>query len=344
MIRGPQDRKRRSPTSSSSGLRVRLNAGPWAWISRFCVAAVALWFFLFAVEGDQLPYLGYLNAFAPLWAAVALLIGIFFLWRREWVFGLPTIMLSLWILSFGFAITRPAQEQGRTFRLVTASLRTLNTDMDAAAANFAALAPDVIAVQEPNDPDELLRRLRARSRRPWQMISNGSVAILSLSPIEPLPPPVPQSLAARIRIGEAAPIVLWTLRAPKSYDEPLTITNYFSALQEALQNRPPDILAGDFNATPWNHGYRVVHGYLSDAFRQAGFGFGFSFPSRARHAGMLFPFAAIDHVFISRRLAVADVRVARASAGADHLPLVADLFFAGAPAIAQPRPPFRATL
>jgi endonuclease/exonuclease/phosphatase family metal-dependent hydrolase len=82
----------------------------------------------------------------------------------------------------------------------------------------------------------------------------------------------------------------------------------------------PAILLGDFNATPRHGAYRRISARLRDAQHLARRRRVPTFPSR-------FPMLRIDHVFVSRSVAVAAVhtpRSALARQASDHLPLVVD--------------------
>jgi endonuclease/exonuclease/phosphatase family metal-dependent hydrolase len=82
----------------------------------------------------------------------------------------------------------------------------------------------------------------------------------------------------------------------------------------------PAILLGDFNATPRHGAYRRLAARLRDAQHVAHRRRAPTFPSR-------FPMLRIDHVFISRSVAVTGVHTPRGGltkAASDHLPLVVD--------------------
>jgi endonuclease/exonuclease/phosphatase family metal-dependent hydrolase len=81
----------------------------------------------------------------------------------------------------------------------------------------------------------------------------------------------------------------------------------------------PAILLGDFNATPRHGAYRRLADRLRDA-QHAGRRRTPTFPSR-------FPMLRIDHVFVSRSIAVTGVHAPRSALtrqASDHLPLVVD--------------------
>ena len=65
---------------------------------------------------------------------------------------------------------------------------------------------------------------------------------------------------------------------------------------------------------------------LTDAFRKAGYGFGFTFPAKSNRYPILpdFPLFRIDYIWTTRELSVCHAWVGD-DAGSDHLPVFADL-------------------
>jgi vancomycin resistance protein VanJ len=87
------------------------------------------------------------------------------------------------------------------------------------------------------------------------------------------------------------------------------------------------IVAGDFNMTDQSAGYRRLTQRLVDAHREAGWGFGHTFPDKeARSIPTPFPFVRIDYVFRSRDMVAEEVYVG-GNGGPDHRFLVAELSF-----------------
>jgi vancomycin resistance protein VanJ len=88
------------------------------------------------------------------------------------------------------------------------------------------------------------------------------------------------------------------------------------------------LLTGDFNETEWSYPYERLHGALGDSFREAGAGFGHTYPSHVRWGGwtVSVPLVRIDYVFHSTELVALHAAVGP-DGGSDHLPVVADLAF-----------------
>lgn len=86
----------------------------------------------------------------------------------------------------------------------------------------------------------------------------------------------------------------------------------------------PVVLAGDFNMTPSSRSYDLIAARFDDSFREAGWGFGHTYPTTLRSLGVSLPLLRIDYIFHSPELIALRAAVG-ADGGSDHLPLVADL-------------------
>jgi len=118
---------------------------------------------------------------------------------------------------------------------------------------------------------------------------------------------------------------VWTLRAPKAYDKPLINRQFFQDLSTSIATAQPDAVIGDFNASPWNHGYAVMTRMMKNAQKSAGFGPGSSFPGPGRSSGLLGAFARIDHVFVKPQIHVSNAFTGQAYQESDHHPVIADI-------------------
>ncbi|MGB9669411.1 MAG: endonuclease/exonuclease/phosphatase family protein, partial [Anaerolineales bacterium] len=103
-------------------------------------------------------------------------------------------------------------------------------------------------------------------------------------------------------------------------------------LVQQLRPNQPTILAGDSNSTPWSDSYRILQKAAQDAWLQAGWGFGHTFPgrggagsSRAQFFGISIPkwLLRIDYIFITPPLVAISARLGRFDGVSDHRPLIA---------------------
>jgi vancomycin resistance protein VanJ len=102
----------------------------------------------------------------------------------------------------------------------------------------------------------------------------------------------------------------------------------------AAAHRGPLIVAGDLNATDQNSAYRAITSRLVDSWREAGWGFGHTFPgdptgpgSRPVILGIAVPrwLVRIDYVFHSPELAAISAETLPSDGASDHRPILATL-------------------
>lgn len=292
--------------------------------AKAAIVASGLWLAVWLAVGDGIRWLGYANAMGFFWGLMALCAGLILLAIGHRLFALPGVMLGAVIIAHGvpLRITAPDPEPAaRDIRIVTASARGQNRDMAALARTVLTHRPDIVMLQEVSDSAALLAAVETLDRRQWHDASAGGLVTLSRWPVRKIDA---AGGVLRVRIGAGATaITAWNLRAPKNYRDPLVNAHFHAALSESVEQQKPDIVAGDFNATPWNDGYGVMRRRMINAFDQAGAGTGFTFPSDARRMGALFAFVRIDHLFLAPGWTARQAMVGSASHGADHHPVIA---------------------
>jgi endonuclease/exonuclease/phosphatase (EEP) superfamily protein YafD len=98
--------------------------------------------------------------------------------------------------------------------------------------------------------------------------------------------------------------------------------------EEVLPEKTPVILGGDFNAPDHSQLYELVAGHLKNAHREAGLGFGFTYPSSDVRVLRLFPAPSvvrIDHIFFSDHFVALRAGTMDESGGSDHRAVFAEL-------------------
>ena len=319
-------RRRRTPKPVAPFLRDRV-----ALVALILLAGILLWWLVWQAAGDGGAMLGYLNAFGFWYGVLALLTAVVLGWRRLWPFAGAALLLGIAILTHNEmpVFGKPAVPQGAPhFRLMTASLRNFNNDMTDAARTLLREQPDVMVVQEA-DIDPLMQALDSQSGAHWNEVHHlheliACTCAITASSIDR------SQLHATVALP-GGKVNVWNVRAPKDYSNTALNTAYFADVMSAMLSAGSGIAAGDYNATPWNDGYRSLSSIATDAYRQVNHGPGFTFPTRARHMGIFGPLIALDHVFATSQYVPIDARIVPASSGADHLPMVVDF------AIAQPK-------
>ena len=323
-------RRRRKPDSRFQTILAVLRRWPrrtdrLSWLAITAITGIAIWYLLFWLGSEGSRDIGYLNAGGYWYGVLALVAGVILAIRRHRLLAGIGVLLALPILwqGNGFALmARAPSADASHFRIVSASLRNMNNDMDSAARTLLAQHPDVIVVQEA-DLANFFAAITKYGGPGWSHADRENEMIVChctiagsqttdniLSTDLDLP-------VGRVRV--------WDMRAPKDYRDPIVNETYFAGLAAQMATTVPGLAVGDFNATPWNDGYRSIAAVAHDAWREGGFGPGFTFPTRYRRMGLLMPLIQIDHMFLTGNLRATRMRVIGASNGADHYPIVADI-------------------
>lgn len=293
------------------------------------IAAIWTWIVVWVMTGDTLRYFGYVNSLGFFWGLAAAIAAIVLLLRQSFVPAAIGAAAALTALSHGrlpelSGYLSEAHQSSPHIRVVTASLRTQNQDMASAAQTLASYKPDILIAQEVSDLPAFMRILGAATKARWNVSSRGNEIVASRWPVSS-PDPTSNFLRAEV----AAPgggITVWNIHAAKSYSRTISIRLQFADLLDEIRTHGSTrIVAGDFNGTPWNESYASMAGALTDTYAVAGWGPGFTFPTRARRLGSAFPYLRIDHVFVGSSLRPVGAFVGQASAGADHFPMIVDL-------------------
>ncbi len=114
----------------------------------------------------------------------------------------------------------------------------------------------------------------------------------------------------------------------RSYNPAARDAQVAELVQQVRAVGGPRLLTGDFNETEWSRPYQLITAELQDSYRDAGHGFGHTYPSNFIWGSWHFslPLMRIDYVFHSAELDATRAWVGP-DGGSDHLPVVAELVF-----------------
>jgi vancomycin resistance protein VanJ len=226
-------------------------------------------------------------------------------------------------------------------RLLAYNIEIATDGMDRIGRQVEKFRPDVVVFAEARRRQQAKLDAELRRQFPgWDSVRRGDVFIASRwSMIERESAPLPESIdRENVRALVQAPFGRFhvagvhmskalrprtlrtrTLRLPQYLDvtgsgrwkQARAIEAWTAALDG------PVLLAGDFNTPPAGHIYGVLTRRYEDSFKEAGWGWGFTFPSKS-------PLLRIDYIFHSAHWKAMECRVG-ARPGSDHRPVFAEL-------------------
>ena len=265
------------------------------------------------------------------------------------VMGMPVLAF---VIEYG-PLFRPVPRSdatGRGLRVMTANVRAGNTDVVALGAALTDEQPDVVALQELGPELAAYLTHTFRERYPHQAIVPSSnrqmdngMGILSRYPITGVVAPQmdPEGCGCQQvkldMLGQTI-TVLNVHPAPPLISArkigPFLVPNKFNPANQEVARRallerldaiaPPRLVVGDFNLSERQPFYQLMRRRFGDAYREAGWGLGPTYPNQPIDAIPMFPVVRLDYIFHDvqwtvRRAWTATLR------GSDHRYVVADL-------------------
>ena len=343
----------RIQNSETGGSLIRSIPGVLALFS-FAYVLLIAWHFSQVVLGEQpegsLGLLWELTLYFFLPAPFLLLVALLF--RARTALFLALVPVALFAVLYGERFLPRSQPvaSGPTFRVMTFNAGAGPAGGEARAV-FAAVQesqPDVVAIQEVQGPALQALRSTLAERYPYQA-ATSDVATFSAYPLaDPSEFRLKDSgyrsqavdvlVADRVvrltnvhlqrtgpRLGGRRSIVAFV----RGYEPGLLEGQVTELLERHV--RPVNgaqLLTGDFNQTEWSRPYGMLADVFGDSFREAGRGFGHTFPGAIEVRGreVALPLVRIDYIFHSPDLVALGARVGP-DVGSDHVPVFADLAF-----------------
>ncbi len=220
--------------------------------------------------------------------------------------------------------------QGHHLRVMSANLLLVNHDTDGIAQEIRAARPDLLLVQELT-PEWASRfdsaELRALLPHRTTVVRDDAFGIglysrlpLQTETFDLLGIP---ALRAQVRLG-TRDLTVYNVHTlpPRTRAYAAKWNRMMAALTERLDRERGSLLVGgDLNATPYTRWYRtLVSSRLRGAHEDRGRGLATTWPNGL----MPYPPIRLDHVLVSREVAVLDVREGEGR-GSDHRPVIADI-------------------
>ena len=342
------------------------------WAFRACqvyLLALGMWFAAYQLSGDRIGYLGLVNALAVhlFWPLpLALLAGLLLRRRALWLGSLLGLLVFAVLWGGQFAPGRwpgtkhaeaAGSEAGHSgLRVMTYNVMAMHTFTQPVLDNIRAEDPDVVFLQEVNT--NLARTLQSELGElyPYQILAPADnysgMGVISKYPLaqaaEQLPRHYwvgpPQTLVMDWN-GQPVTLVNFHMtvstrpRSPELIDRQFRAREDQARLMLELAQRSQAagaaaIVAGDANAAPLNDSIRMMSGQLHDAWQEAGFGLGHTFPGfgakpsqnwlhwlRQRTNWLV----RIDYIFYAGDWQTASARLAPHDGVSDHRGVVAEL-------------------
>lgn len=330
-----------STTSFSKRLFAAGRSTFWlaAWLFSLCLI---LLYPIRWLSGDTLRLARVVSYITPWILAFSILLLIIAgLARRKWlslVLGIP-----IFVMGFNFApLFLPNKQTLPPPNSLSLKVMSFNLHSIQKAKGIADVIrrekPDILLVQELNI-DAVLPFLKKDLADIYPDLYVDAVdqegfkqAILSRYPVKHISAEFEKGRLQKTQIETpSGSIVVWNVHPippflvpPEQYD-----TQISALAADIAATKGSLIVGGDFNATDQSEAYRMINKYLKNAYWEAGWGFGFSYPappytfmdSRLQTG----PLWRIDHVFYSQNFIATNARTLTTSGGSDHFPMVAEL-------------------
>ncbi|GAA1406678.1 endonuclease/exonuclease/phosphatase family protein [Kitasatospora putterlickiae] len=231
----------------------------------------------------------------------------------------------VWSALFGPALI-DKRSGGGDFTVVSHNVNEENPDPGRTARALAASGADVLAVEELASRAQETFRHALAATHPYSQIREG-VGLWSRYPLEDVEPveimPWTRALRATVRTPKG-PVALYAVHLASVRVYPTTgfataSRNEAAArLAEALraERLTRIVVLGDFNGSVDDSALHALTGPLRSAQREAGDGFGFTWPAS-------FPLVRIDQILVSGLTPRAAWTLP--ATGSDHLPVAASL-------------------
>ena len=290
--------------------------------------AIALWLFAFLVTGDSIKSIRIISYFQPVFLFFLLPAFLLAVIGKK---KLLTAALCLLLLTLGLRyipLFLPKSEENippasAQFSIMSFSVKGWIEDVQPIANIIKKQQADLTLVQGIPKPNVLTRKLQGifLNAKVYSLY-NGKFLAISRYPIRSLPfAGGAQKLTVALPSGD---ITVWNVHLYKDpYNYNGQVKQVQTLIDDIQKTEGGKIAAGDFNFTESSVNYQKISQYLSNAHQQAGWGFGFTYPTPCRRLGRLMPFLRIDHIFYGNSFSAVQADRLSEYGGSDHFPIVA---------------------
>ncbi len=303
------------------------------------------------IQSAEHSWLGTLLLYLPqhIWAVPPAILGLtaFRVMNRRAMYWNIAALSFVLVALMGFCVPVGrlfASGSGISLRVMTFNVHHCSAGIEAVANAVKRENPDVVCFQEVSTGDwssEIPQEL-ANLLPGWKVAKFRSLATLSKYPIVSQKVHEMQPRSGRVALeteidleGRQLAVLnthLNTAKAGSLFHRSISIQEYMRNVVDAKSfqvkilmsvvrdQRSPVVIMGDFNNPPRGMLYHRFTSGFADAFRCAGFGYGYTYKSSL-------PVMRIDYVLAGDGIKVKKAFVPRCAAS-DHRPMVADLVVA----------------
>jgi endonuclease/exonuclease/phosphatase (EEP) superfamily protein YafD len=319
-------------------------------------AALLGWLALYLLAGDRYGYLGMFHLLAvylffPL--PLALVGAAFCRQRGLWLAGAACVAAFSGCGVGIFAQAAAPQPDTPALRVMTFNVLARHPYTQPVIETIRAAEADVVLLQEVNTSLAQALQAEMSGEYPYQVLKPQDnpygMGVLSRFPLHEQVVRLAEDWIGEPLVlemdwqGRVITLVNFHMRSTTRPAEQAVISAQFRARQVQAQaladfasGRGAVILGGDANAGPLSQAYAIFTGQLQDAWREAGFGLGHTFPcpvsvpgiQRPNIGGRVLPsfLTRIDYLFASPEWQIAAAHLAPISGVADHCAVVADFW------------------
>jgi vancomycin resistance protein VanJ len=302
--------------------------------------------------GDQSALLFLFNTFSfYLLLPTLLLPFVALVFHRREVWASFAVLMLLWAALYGRLWWPKSARQVQSAKMDATLLRVMtynmwggNSNPENVVATIQEADPDIVAIQELNPQTAEVVRRDLRAAYPYQLLDPqygvSGMGFLSRYPFRP----ITATLAAQGWVGApqllildvngTSVTVLHLHPRPSFFGAPADMRwtiqireqQLRAAMDFAAPRSEPMLVLGDMNATDQHEAHRILAQRFEDAWLEAGWGWGGTFPGR-RSMGAVIPswLLRIDYIFYSAHFRALEAYVGPWDGVSDHRPVRATL-------------------
>jgi len=285
--------------------------------------------FLVRYIGYLMPWLLLVLLPGTLWAALMHCRGLAIL------LGISVIIIVTAYAPFFWFRDSAADNVTNSFKIVSYNTWSKNYEINRIAGVIKEQKPDILLLQEitPRIFESLkagLKDLYSPGKAYFSYDPEMLLAVVSRFPAEPGTVTKGSGRVQKVTLhSPVGPITVFNVHILRRGGWQSRYRKINRLLkQDLIHETGPVILGGDFNIPDQSETYRYITRYLANTHREAGFGFGFSFPACPVKLFGLIPIPSlvrIDHIFINEHFETLQAGTIKDSGGSDHFPVMAVL-------------------